>query len=105
MDILACEEAPPTGRTKRGCHKEVGELRALPGDPVDVRCLHERMSHAAQGIPPKVVDQNEDNVWSIGVRNGGRCARQPQQYGQRQIHYFTSIVSIAMPIVSKPSLP
>ena len=68
--IEARKQARPAGGTNLTGGEMVGERHAILGDPVNIRCVGNRITGATQGIKPELVCADEDNVW----RSGG-CKR------------------------------
>src|SRR5262249_9779794 len=60
--VLTGQETGAAWRPQRRRHESVAKGRAFPGYAVDIRCLDKWMACAAELIPTKVIQQNEDDV-------------------------------------------
>ena len=81
VDVVAGGKMPgqdggPAGRTHAARDREPVEIRALPGQPVDVRGLHIRVAVTRQVAPAPVVGEDEDDV---GLWRRDRRRDRPQQ--------------------------
>src|SRR4029079_16629210 len=83
--VLARKNACPTGRAERSGRKCVAKRRPFAREPVDVRRLRERMAGAAEVVPAKVIDEDEDDVGlRLRVRTNGQRRYREQQADRDQ---------------------
>ena len=87
VGILPGENRRATRRAERGGHEGVLEQHAAFDQPIEVRCLEERVSERGSRVEALVVDQDEDNVRPLlGRSRGGRHQKKRARRHQARPH-------------------
>ena len=84
MGVLAAEDRRPAGRAEGRRAERVDEVHPFVRKAVDVGRFDVGVAGTAEGVPPKVVAEHDDDVRAVG--GGGGLTGQQEHENQKDGH-------------------
>ncbi len=88
--VLTRHKCCAAWRTDGTVDVELREQGALLRETIEMRCLDVRMAVATQVAPPKVVRENENDVWLFGGGTQRRAEREGKQQSRNNLFHWGS---------------